>query len=1128
MRNPLRLSAIVLAAILVTATTLPAAIYNATFPGAAHAGGGYGTIWLTDLQLANPAAAAATAKVIFEPAAGGQALSKNYTVPARGSLMLVDVVALLGGTGGGKLRVEADQFLIGGDRTYNSTPTGTYGQYIGPVVPNKGPVWLTAMRGGKYRTNLGLLSAAGAANALTIRIPSTVPRAEGLGAFEFKQLGGVEGWSGFTAAGTSGFVEGSAEFLAYASIIDNATGDPTYYPGLPLLTEGVLPGISHATGASSTIWRSDVYFFAPSAAKLTATFVAAGTNGTTAKPQLSVSMRAGETLVYEDFMTKLKLGDGAGVIWFASTAPVLAVARTYNASSAGTYGQSILPVPPEEYVPAGAYGTFLFAAKSANAATGSRANLAIVNPTAATQTYQAELVDGTGAARGSCPVTVEPRTMRQVNDIVGTIGIGAIDNAVIRVKGSAPFTGYLSSIDNRTGDASTVPPAVQAFERVATVTVGTAGGSVSAPGVKIDVPAGALAGNAVISVFRSKAPTSFDKYRRTDVFGIDGLPDTFAKPIAVTLDVTRDGPATGKPFVVVEDALFAPTVAGLAAAPEVLSATQSGTKIATSINPTIGPAGDRELVAQREFEPAASTGETRPVFTIWAITGWYELASPSGKFTVRYPAADLVVGGAEAMAKALDDAYVSLAGLGLEWSRRTRWPIFAQLAPFPAELNTRLAQEEPSRLGVNYHWINMNANRLGSTADIPAMRGAAAHELMHLMQFLYDPRNRVTAARNPGPWYWFDEASAIWFESYFSGTLGSAPAVAKQHANFVQRALEYPPGDPDLVQDHGYGASLFLRHLASAKTPQFIGDVVKAKADASLSPVGALEQKTTLGTGSQWTLFAENYAGGRLASGWPAASEVVGLSSGNGFTFAAAADDKGYRYAFDMGDLSVWAGYALLRNASWAANTKMSIKFSDGGGNARLLIYKSLGGSITLLKSQSGSGLVTLTGVEAFVKEGSNLFFWVINGRASRPYTGTAPMAIEVSVPAPSPYEPFPSGAYEMRTGTIGGCAQYSMGDWLLTNSEGTVALQYGRAVQNVTVEGGGTVENNPAYTKPTDPKYVWAVTWKYHYEAKLDGGVMDVIDASGTFDGSKLKGSFSRDACKIDFEGVNALLVKK
>jgi hypothetical protein len=224
-------------------------------------------------------------------------------------------------------------------------------------------------------------------------------------------------------------------------------------------------------------------------------------------------------------------------------------------------------------------------------------------------------------------------------------------------------------------------------------------------------------------------------------------------------------------------------------------------------------------------------------------------------------------------------------------------------------------------------------------------------------------------------------------------------------------------------------------------------------------------------------------------------------------------------FNFNMGDLSAWAGRVELRYA-WSAGTRIVVNHTDPQASSRLVVYKQSGGTLTELGRKDGGGSITIDKADELAKASAALFLWVSNARASQPFTALTPMSIQVSVVKGSALPPFPDGTYDFRPGTVGGCASYGMGEWIMTVSNGSVSLKYGRDVVNVGVSGSGTVLPNPA------GGYIWNLPWNYSYTAP--DSQTDNVTANGTFDGTYLKGTLVKGSCRVDFTNVIVTLVKR
>ena len=218
-------------------------------PAAAHVSGLAGTRWRTDLEVkaSGSGPATFTLEMLRERTENSAPPSESFTVAPGASIRLVDVVSqVFGVTGNGALRLTATGgAILATSRTYNDSPSGTYGQFI-PALPaesasvaDESYAILQLSATNAYRTNLGLVNATG----LRTTVDVDLYRADGvqlgstqvvLRAFEMRQLPGV--FSSVTAqAVPAGFAlvrsetEG-ARYFAYASLVDNLSGDAIFLP----------------------------------------------------------------------------------------------------------------------------------------------------------------------------------------------------------------------------------------------------------------------------------------------------------------------------------------------------------------------------------------------------------------------------------------------------------------------------------------------------------------------------------------------------------------------------------------------------------------------------------------------------------------------------------------------------------------------------------------------------------------------------------------------------------------------------------------------------------------------------------------------------------------------------------
>jgi hypothetical protein len=216
--------------------------------GMARQPGSGDTLWRSKLAILNPGDRAVEAAVRLVPTSGTP-VEVLRTVAAGELLAWDDVIAelfLLTEPLSGSIRVDGDGPLVVTARTYNVSDVGTLGQYLPGIGLDE--VITSADRGvlsqlannQQFRTNVGFINLGERA----CRISTTLYDATGtpIGDERIRQIE-ASGWKqdndifGLTGAGSHDNAYAVIQVLtdgctawAYASVIDNATGDPTTIP----------------------------------------------------------------------------------------------------------------------------------------------------------------------------------------------------------------------------------------------------------------------------------------------------------------------------------------------------------------------------------------------------------------------------------------------------------------------------------------------------------------------------------------------------------------------------------------------------------------------------------------------------------------------------------------------------------------------------------------------------------------------------------------------------------------------------------------------------------------------------------------------------------------------------------
>jgi VWFA-related protein len=452
-------------------------------PALAHAPGANGTQWRSDLTIVNESQASAAVTVTFLDVNGGQPVSTVLGIEAGATISWTDVMAALFGASDsvsrkGAIRIDSTAQLAAFSRTYNLTGFGSFGQSYpaltanDAITPGQLGVLPQLKKNALFRTNVGFAELSGQACLVRARLFGA--SGAQVGQDDLITVPGGGWWQqddifGAVGAGNQDIAYATVEPLttggkvwAYASVIDNATGDPTMIALVPLPGKSavIVPAIAHAPGVGGTQWRTDVAVVNPtsSTATLTAAILDYDSGSATTRT-LSLGGRA--TVEWQDVLVSIFGIAGTtsmkATLSITSTAPVIVSGRTYNRESAvRTYGQAYPALTSANGLQFGQVGVIPGLARNV----WFRTNVGVVNFSPRSCNVSVTLFDGAGRQLGSSKVlTVEANRWRQQDDIFGATSAGDVDLAYATVEVQTPGCSawaYASVMDNATGDPTTI------------------------------------------------------------------------------------------------------------------------------------------------------------------------------------------------------------------------------------------------------------------------------------------------------------------------------------------------------------------------------------------------------------------------------------------------------------------------------------------------------------------------------------------------------------------------------------------------------------------------------------------------------------------------------------------------
>lgn len=454
---------------------LAAATERLLIPAVADLPGLLGSRWRSHTLLHNPNPQAVMAWVSLLPWEGVvvSAGPVPVVVPPGETLDLDGELARLLGLepGAGALEVASDAPLVAVSRTFARDGAGTSGQGV-PALPldrvvvGSDPVVLPLLAGGsRFRTNLGLVNLAEDPLEVAVEVRSdqgTTLSARTLAVPPHRSLqindllGGSAGadhaWA-TVAALTSG-----ARYAAYASVVDNATADPTLVLATPVSDVPlVVPAAAHSDGLHGTRWRSDLQVVNPGTlpARVRLELLAEGQDNTE-PAAVERTLAGGSALTVEDALASLFGASGRAALRVVPLdGSVAASSRTFTVGDVGTLGQGVPAVEVGNLAGLGGPQRLVGLHWSPDPDEGFRTNLGLLNLDPDPLLLHVDLIRSDGTLLGGFDQLLPPFGFLQRDGVLGPfVELAVADgHAVITSPDpGAVFLVYASVVDNRSRD----------------------------------------------------------------------------------------------------------------------------------------------------------------------------------------------------------------------------------------------------------------------------------------------------------------------------------------------------------------------------------------------------------------------------------------------------------------------------------------------------------------------------------------------------------------------------------------------------------------------------------------------------------------------------------------------------
>ena len=469
-------------------------------PAVGHAPGANGSLFESDVRLANVSAQTMTYQLNFtltstDGTKSGQ--STTIDVDPGATMALDDILANffgIGGDGGAATGVLEIRPLtsttssgansgtpsvqtVASSRTFDSTPDGTFGQFI-PAIPfsqfvaSPGRISLQQIaQSSAFRTNLGLVEAAGESATVLVHVLddsgnelAAVP--ESLQPGEHLQINNFLAANGIPSL-ADGRIEvevtsPTGKVSAYASVVDNVTNDPlVVFPvtrGTVSAERFVVPGVADIDNPGAS-WRTDLRLFNSGAEPVSATLTYSPQPGSIGAAGSTMAIiQPGEVKAIDDALQSLYgIGNtgGALLVTTPSNSGLVVTARTFDQTSNGTFGQFIPAVTPADSIGIGERSLQLLQLESSDRY---RTNIGLAETSGSPATARISLIlpDSKFAINVDVPLAANGFVQLPLAGFnAGTVYNGRVSVSV--VGGTGRITAYGSVVDETTQDPTYVP-----------------------------------------------------------------------------------------------------------------------------------------------------------------------------------------------------------------------------------------------------------------------------------------------------------------------------------------------------------------------------------------------------------------------------------------------------------------------------------------------------------------------------------------------------------------------------------------------------------------------------------------------------------------------------------------------
>ncbi len=444
-------------------------------PIVARGPGAGGTHWTSDILLFNPSSyVPAELQVYFIPGAGrehSEILQKVLLLPGRRLLriddLLLNLFDLNSGSGELVLRTSGQALFSSVTISTEDRKEGRYGQYIMPTDEySSTKQYLGYLAGGpSFRTNVGISELSGLGCSGSLQLYNTDGTSIGepinfqLGAYELVRLDRILEHFAPGIEDAWGIVESDGGIQAWASVVDEGTGDATFIPAESAIESSswTLPVIARNKGRAQSLWRSELRILNPGNQEIDLQLeFRPGSEAEVLRETLKIGARR-LMILSDPVLEVFNRMAGSGPLRILTeqqpTPKLILSSRIYDQTERGSYGQAIPAASTGLQGPS----TIIKVEDSSSR----HSNLLLTDLTGSGLSLQLELRDPHDLPLApALNVTIPAWNSLQINDLLDLMGIPGREDSRLEISPADPDSRYLallSIVDEISGDAISVP-----------------------------------------------------------------------------------------------------------------------------------------------------------------------------------------------------------------------------------------------------------------------------------------------------------------------------------------------------------------------------------------------------------------------------------------------------------------------------------------------------------------------------------------------------------------------------------------------------------------------------------------------------------------------------------------------